>query len=421
MKQIKLIGSFLIAASIMQAQSNKVQTAWRNLSDYKSSKDASSLMKAKDAIDLAANHDETKDKAKTHLYKAEVYYYLYLNNLKAEKEKLKDITNKQEQADMAYGNVSTVEYELAGKSLEKCNELDKDKAYQTEMAMLGMQMAGDVGNLAVGRFKVKKYEEAIEYYTASYTMMKMMGKKDTASLYMAAVSAKRANKNDKVKEATQYMIQDKIANAVTYQLLYDAKLEMGEKESAITTLKEGRAAFPNDVILMNKEIDYYLQNNKTNEALDMLKLAIQKTPNNAVLYIVSANLYDNLANPKDAANKPLAKPANFEEFLKQAESNYLKATELDPKNYDAWYNMGAMYNNWGGFYQDKVNAAAKITDEVKGWEKKAKEIFLKAIPALEKSLELKPDDRNTMLPLQKLYLITEQMDKYNQIKEKLKK
>jgi len=78
----------LCIPTIMAAQNAKVQTAWRQLQDYETSKDVSSLTKAKEAIDLATNHEDTKDKAKTWIYRARIYYALFKNALEQEDKKL---------------------------------------------------------------------------------------------------------------------------------------------------------------------------------------------------------------------------------------------------------------------------------------------------------------------------------------------
>src|SRR6186713_2393950 len=115
-----LIGALLISAPLItSAQSSKVQTAWRNISDYESSKDATSLAKAKEAIDAAIVHDDTKGKAKTWVYKAKVEYYSFVQNLKNEETKLASVTDKDERRALAYGAVSIAEYEEAGKALAK--------------------------------------------------------------------------------------------------------------------------------------------------------------------------------------------------------------------------------------------------------------------------------------------------------------
>lgn len=73
------------------AQKSKVNAAWRGLTDYqatvKEKPDVSYLNKAKEAIDMAAASEETKDNVKMHTYRAQIYYELFKYNLKQEEEK----------------------------------------------------------------------------------------------------------------------------------------------------------------------------------------------------------------------------------------------------------------------------------------------------------------------------------------------
>ena len=91
------------------SQKNKVQGAWRALSDYESTlndnPDVSYLLKAKESIDLAAANEETSNQVKTYAYRFRIYINLFSQTLKAEEKKLTDIADKNERLQMAYGNV----------------------------------------------------------------------------------------------------------------------------------------------------------------------------------------------------------------------------------------------------------------------------------------------------------------------------
>ncbi len=401
------------------AQSSKVQTAWRQNKDYEETKDVSSLMKAKDAIDLATANEETKDKAKTWVYRTKIYYNLFLSNFKKEQDKLTNITDKNEKVELAYGNVTTAEYEEAGKAMEQALKLDKEGNYKNDLGMLGMQMLPDVSNIAIGKFKAKKYDDAISYFEKAYDLNKnIMGTKDTSSLFNCVVAAQKANNNEKTKIYAQKMIDEKVANVYTYQSLLDAKMALNDMPGAQQALREGRAAFPNDLYLMNRETEFYLQQGKLQEALDNLNKAIEKEPKNGLLFLVRGNVFDNLANPKDATGKDKDKPQNFEELMGKAAVDYTKATELSPDNFDVWYNTGALYNNWGGYYQNKASNDLK---KAKEYDAKALEQLKKAVPALEKALNIKPEDKGTMQALRKLYLLTEQPEKAKEMSDRLKK
>jgi len=424
MKQIFKTLVVMCLPAVMWAQSAKVQTAWRQLQDYQTSKDVSSLMKAKEAIDLATNHENTKNEAKTWSYRSQVYYALFKNALEQEEKKLAaTVPDKNERLTKAYGNVSTVDLEESGKALEKLQQLDKDLTYfkTPEMMKMGYDVLGDVNNLAVGKYNTGKYAEAAEYFESSYMSTKMMGRKDTASLTNALVCAQKAKDVNKVKEYNEKIMAEKLATPYNYISLYDAKMQLKDSAGATKTLNEGRQLFPNDIDLLNRETDIYLQSGRDAEAQANLDKAIQKSPNSGILYLARGNIYDKQANPKDAAGKEKDKPKNYEELMTKAETDYKKASELDPKNSDAWYNMGALYNGWANTNIQLCDNLIKQAAKMKECEAKATEKYMKAITSLEKVLELNPGDKSTMKYLHKLYIRTEQNDKANKIKEQIDK
>ena len=106
--------------------------------------------------------------------------------------------------------------------------------------------------------------------------------------------------------------------------------------------------------------------------------------------------------------------------MAKAEADYKKATELDPKNSDAFYNLGALYNNWGGINQKECDDLIKQATKQKECEAKATEKFNKAIKYLEVVLSMHPDDKGVMVPLRKLYLLTNQPEKAQKMSDLIK-
>ena len=151
-----------------------------------------------------------------------------------------------------------------------------------------------------------------------------------------------------------------------------------------------------------------------------LYIAIAAKPSDSHLYIVRGNLYDNLANPKDAAGNFTEQPKDFEDKIKLAEADYKKSIELKPDYFDAMYSLGVLYVNHGV----SINRMAdKITDQKKydAVNSKSIEEFNIAMPVLEKALSLRPRDRNTMIALKQIYARLGLKDKLDDITEKLKK
>lgn len=432
-KRILIPSVFLVLTQGAFAQKQKVQAAWRALSDYQSTlsekPEISFLNKAKEAIDLAAAHEDTKNSPKMYVYRTQIYYELFKYNLKSEEAKLAaTIVDKNALREAAYGNVATEEFTTAGKAIDDLQKNTKDQNALQEVTTIGLQMISDVNNLAVGRYKLKRYDEAADFFNNAYYLNKTIGggKKDTASLFNAVLCAQKAKNYEKSKSFNQKMIDEKIANAQSYQYLYNAKLNLADTAGAVQSLTEGRSVFPNDLVLLNLETEYYLQTGKQQEALNNLLKSLEKDPNNAILHFAAGSIYDNMANPKGKSKRDTIKPANFAELFASAEEHYKKAVDLKSTvqdyHFNSLYNLGALYNNYGGYLSNEMSQL-KITElatKQKDYQTKINDNYNKAIPYLEQALGVKPDDKNCMTALRKLYYLTGNTAKSNEMNARLK-
>jgi hypothetical protein len=448
MKKTIQILAFIALPMIGLAQKVKVQNAWRALNDYESTlkdkPDLSYLMKAKDNIDLALANEETKIQAKTYAYYCRIMYDLYQYNLKAEQKKLEPtIADKNARLESAYGNTSLVEFEASASALEKIKELDPKYFENIMEIMKGGSMPGDddlklsiaagqikleSSNIAVGKYKAKQFDQSAEYFYKSAVMNSLMtGKKDTSGFYNACISAQKAKNPIKIFDYNKKMIDQKIASAYNYQTIYDVKLIQKDTATALEYLKMGRKAFPNDVYLMNRETEIYLQKGQQEKALANLQAAIEKEPNNPQLQLVLGNVYDNLANPRGKSGKDTIKPANYDDLVMNAAEHYQKAIDLKPTNqesyFNALYNLGALFNNYGGTMYNKSMEKTTVPELVKKqkeYETKSAEYYKKAIPFLEQALSIKVDDKACMTALRKLYYLTGNEAKGKEMSDKLK-
>jgi hypothetical protein len=431
------------------AQKTKVQNAWRALNDYESTlkdkePDVSYLMKAKENIDLALANEETKNQAKTHAYNCRINYNLYQYNLRKEQKKLEPtMPDKNSRIEASYGLTPLTEFEIAGNELDKIKELDP-KYFENimevakggvmpsdddlKLSLVATQLKLESSNIAVGKYKAKDFEKSAEYFYKSALLNSLMtGKKDTSGFYNACISAQKAKNPVKMFDYNKKMIDQKIATAYNYQTIYDAKLMLKDTATALEYLKAGRKAFPNDVYLMNRETEIFLQKGNQEKALANLQAAIEKEPTNAQLQLVLGNVYDNLANPKGASGKDTTKPADYDNLVAKAAEHYQKAIDLKPSNqesyFNALYNLGALYNNYGGQLYNKSMEKSTITDlakKQKEYEAKSTEYYKKAIPYLEQALAIKADDKASMSALRKLYYLTGNEAKGKEMSDKLK-
>ena len=318
--------------------------------------------------------------------------------------------------------MGTADLDETKNATDKALTLDKDKSYQADLAMLNAQMMGDVNNLAVGKYNAGKYKEAMTYFEKSYESSKALGKKDTSQITNALICAQKDKDRDKIIFFNQKAIDEKIATPYNYGNLFDTKMEAKDSTGAMNILAAGRLAFPNNVDLMNRETDYLMNKGKNQEALANLDKAITKDPKNGKLYLAKGIAYYGLANPRDvAAKKDLDKPKDYDDLMGKAEDSYKKATELEPKLYEAWYNLGTLYNNWSTVWAKRCDDLVKQATKLKECEAKSSELINKAIPAFEKAIEINPNDKTTMAHLNKLYLITNQPEKAEKMRAMMKK
>jgi tetratricopeptide (TPR) repeat protein len=417
MKKLLIV---LIAAmpAVGFAQSGKVTTAWKNHQDYQKSKDPASLQKAKDAIDLATVHEETKVEPKTWKYRADIYLDLYELALRTATDNVKDVSDVNKKTMMGYQNAPSVDLDAAQEAYRKVLELDKKNVYTAASKNALGRIATHYQNRGIALYNVKSFAEAVPAFEKAYEVNGSLGVQDTNNLVNIAIAAEKGKVYDKAKMYYQKMIDTKQGGGSNYASLYNVHMAMGDTVGAMDIVKKGRTAYPDDVNLLITETNYFLKKDKKEDALNNLKLAIQKKPNDANLYLVLGNVYDNLANPKDAAGKELPKPANYEELLANAETNYKKAIELKADYFDALYNLGALYNNHGVVISkaaDSIKDMAKYNAE----NKRATDEYNKALPYLEKAHTMNASDKPTMYALKQIYARLNMPDKVKEMNDKI--
>lgn len=359
------------------AQKSKITSAFNHLKWQE-------LDKAKAAIDLAAEHEDTKDFWKTWLYRSRVYIAI-ANDTAAKWQAM-----RLEALNTAFD--SWVKFD----SYDQKKENKTDIKNEVVRGLLNPVYMG--GGQA---FQAGDFQGAYDYFTVSVKLHEKLGLMDTVAVYNSALAAENAQK---WAEAEAMYMKAIAANYKAEQNFNDLAIMYYKKaqdvDKALEILGKGREAFPQNGQMLLNELEIFLGNNKFDEALANLNLAVEKDPNNHILFFARGMIYNN----RD----------NFEE----AEKNYMKSLELNPGHYDSNFNLGALYFNKGA---DMITKAGDIADDKEYEKAKAEgdEVLTKAIPYLEKALEIKPDDKDAMSSLMQLYGRTNQSDKYNAIKARM--
>ncbi len=375
-----IVAGLLTITTLSFAQSNQVQNTFNYLRNKE-------YDKAKISADAASVHESTMNNPKMWMYRGKVYQAIYFDTSKVVKALDADAQEK------------------ALESYVKCLTLDKDNVYKDEVKGLLVQSAAAVNGKANFYKGNKDFDKAIKCFElleqalpydydqgmkrANITKEKIMFNKFDTYKYAA-------NK-EKTKEYADKLIDIKYKEPKIFTDMVKLSLLDRDTVKALEYIGKGKLMFEDNMELVNQEINIYLARNKTNELKTKLNDAINLAPDNEVLHVILANLYQKTSE------------------LDKAETEYLKALEIKPDYEIANYNLGVMYFNSGNEWNEKLGALPpNETAKAKEYETKANDYFKKAVVNFEKSYEVSPD-KATKQQLRKLFLRlgeTEKADKY---------
>lgn len=214
-------------------------------------------------------------------------------------------------------------------------------------------------------------------------------------------------KSDPYKYVAQIELQEANEEIDAAQNASDSATVLKKFDEIAAFVQEGRAKFPGDQELLNMLINTYVVTNKTDNAIASMEEAAANNPDK-VLYYNLGILYERTKQ------------------LDKAVTSYQKSLEIDPAYTDADYNLGAMYYNTANKKKveagDHMDMNGKITDEAgKKLMAEAKDNFAKAIPHFERVHRAKPDERQPVDILYRLYLETDNKVKMTEMEKKLEK
>lgn len=385
MKRISLLFVAISLGLHVQAQQSKVVSAYNYLGYYnQDKKDIENLKKARENIDQASTNESTSQKAKTWYYRGNVYWAIQESK---NPELMEAIVNPLLTAVESYKKVYELDakYEYAEESYEK--------------AMIGYR------NLGIMAFNKNDFNAALGYFESTTELSAKKGVVDTSAIENSSIAAIRAGNSIKSIQYLRQLISFNIdKDGMRFIQLMKAQNLAGDSAAAKQTLMDGRNKFPNDQKLLTEELNGYLQSGKSAEAEKLLAIAIEKDPTNHLLHYASGTIFEDLGK-RDLAI-----------------SAYKKSIEIKPDFWEAYFNLGAIYNNSAKALREKADAE-KDMKKYEAGKKIADAEFNLALPNLEKALELAPKDSPDLLPLLKtlkqIYSLMGMNEKYNEMKKRI--
>lgn len=408
MRRLSLFLICFIAATSLFAQSGKRTEAITYLNNNK-------LSKAKEAIDAACKHEDTKDDAKTLFYRGKVYQEIY-NQAVAKKIFLfKKLVNDNllfESYD-AYVKVLDISKKEIVKKVtprpEKKSIKFAKKNKKEVITNLGYLQQFFI-NQGVAAYQASNYELAFNTFDKSVIIgdMEAISKVDTAIIYYAGLTASESKKYDEAVKyydrtlKLKYTGDDTKPGDVCFRKI-KALQAKGDTATSISIIKEGIKKYPNsNKNLILELVNYYLKKNDGPAALEYIDAAIAKEPKNFSLHFAKGAVLSQLKGKE-----------------KETTASYERALAINPSHFDSNYNLGVIYYNKAA---ETLQEADKIDlRDVKKYDAKLKEAndqFKVALPYFEKCYEVNPKEE---FAIRQLKIIYNKLKKDNpEMKEKLK-
>ena len=182
-------------------------------------------------------------------------------------------------------------------------------------------------------------------------------------------------------------------------------MQLEDMDNAEATLKSAFETYPDNQDVVLNLIDFYMNNDKMEEARTYLDMAKSKDPNNYSLFWAEGVLYMR------------------QEMYDEAITALTRSIELKDDMYETQFNLGVCYYNKAVEMFQAANEIMDV-DKYNVALSEANGVFEKAIPYFEKSLQLKPDDEDSLRNLKELYfrlrtIKPEYQAKYDEVMKKL--
>jgi hypothetical protein len=408
MKKLLLVLALAIAGQFAIAQNVEVQNAFNNQkaaqqyidqaetykTQNKTDKAAKQMgnaklmiQKAKTSIDKASTNESTMNQAKTWHYYAVIYYkigaYPEFNDLDPE---------AFEKALTAFGKIKAI-----------------DNDYYMRNRGEFQQYAGNIGaryyDLGANSYNEGNFNDAYINFKKAYDAAATAGGKDNSALLNAALSAMKVEKYDESIEMLQTLRNNGMEEPTVYQNMAAAYRGAGNNDKMLETIMIAREKFPEDENIMNEMINSYLTVHREDEIIDQILEMAEKNTDQPAYYFILGTIYGN----RDS------KLYNVDTALEY----YNKAIAENEAYADAYYNAGALLiDKAAGIYQEanekdpseyaNFNAYLDATDAMAA---EAKSYDERALPYVEKTYQLLPDDPAVKQALKGIYTRLKMNDK----------
>ena len=393
MKNLIIILSLLFSSVAVAQKHNIVNAsiALRNAEKAKGDEIGTLLKEAKEYIDEAYNNESTSNEAKMWNYRAPIYLEIALKKPEIDKDAI----------------IKATDAHLKCLQKGKKDRIIVRKWTSKEDILAGIIKCGyKLFNLGIETYNEGDYRKSLTYYEKIFAIvpfdeenqLKRGNITKETILYNSFFSSNKLKDDSKSKELLQKLIDINFNEPLIYMHMCKISLREGDTLKAIEFISEGRDLFDTDQGLINEEINLYIKLNKTDELIKKLTSVLEDDPENEIMLNIRGTIYYNI------------------EDFKKSESDYLRLLEINPNSFDANSVLGAIQINYANVLIEKSNNTNNDNLYQK-WRKESELIYLKALPYLEKALEIDPKNKQNISSLKQIYYKTGNYKKSDEMKK----
>ncbi|MCE3294790.1 MAG: hypothetical protein K0R65_504 [Crocinitomicaceae bacterium] len=352
--------------------------------DFEAAK--TSLKKAKEFVDQAAMHPDTKESAKTLFYKGEIYSNFVSLGMATQDTNFIKIAGEDA-------------FDVAIASYKKAYSLN-DKKYKGDIKDAVLNKKLELEKFSTILYTGAMYKEAMEIYDAQVELSDAIGMVDSLSLFNAGICAEKAG--DFSAAAARY----KRCAEIGYKApeIYAMAAAILRKDKKIAEAKEiialGRKKYPSDRSMLLELVNASLDEGNNAEAEKSLQEAIAADPKNKQLYYVIGTIYIDLKEND------------------KAEAALNKAIELDPNYADAQYQLGAHLVGVAGSLKEEASRLKLGDPNYDVMLAKGDEYYKKAVTPLEAYIAKNPNDKEVLTILFQIHKSLKNTDKAMEYKKR---
>lgn len=365
-KTVLILGLVMLTGASFSQKKNRTSAIMALKNGY--------VLKAKNYIDKAVVHEETKEDPKTWLY----YFQIYASVMASDD---KDLAEFKESA---LGNILT--------GLKNTIKYDTKDEYKSDLR-------GQVGAMytmtlqeGIKLYQDANYKDAIEAFGLSQELASVIGATDSVGIFNTAISAKAMGDDETAIKYYEKCAEIGYAGSDPYYNLIALYGKAKNKEGAEAIITKARAKYPEDPNILLEQTRFYIENNQSDKALNDLVAVVEKDPENVTLRHALGVVYEQIGKNELAVE------------------SYKKGLEIDPEHKNCIKNLGLVYNSIAADINEQMaNVSLEEQDKYDRMKAERDENLKVGLPYLEKAYAT-DEDPNLKRVLNSVYRVLK-MDK----------